>query len=41
LKNSISRLAEEWAELSNQSEQKAREFEEAKKNLEAEFAKYK
>jgi ATP-binding cassette, subfamily F, member 3 len=41
LKNSISGLAEEWAELSNQSEEKAREFEEAKKNLEVEFSKYK
>jgi len=41
LKNTISRLADEWAQLSNTSEQKSREFEEAKKALEAEYSGYK
>jgi ATP-binding cassette subfamily F protein 3 len=41
LKNTISRLADEWARLSNDSEQKNREFEEAKKALEIEYARYK
>jgi ATP-binding cassette subfamily F protein 3 len=41
LKNAISRLADEWAQLSNTSEQKSREFEEAKKALEAEYGGYK
>jgi ATP-binding cassette subfamily F protein 3 len=41
LKNTISRLADEWAQLSNTSEQKSQEFEEAKKALEAEYERYK
>ena len=41
LKNTISSLADEWAQLSNDSEQKNREFEEAKKALEMEYARYK
>ena len=40
LKNTISKLADEWAQLSNDSEQKNREFEDAKKALEMEYARY-
>jgi ATP-binding cassette subfamily F protein 3 len=40
LKPIISRLADEWARLSNESEERAREYEEAKKALEAEYSRF-
>ncbi len=41
LRNTISRLADEWAQLSTASEQQGLEFEEAKKALDAEYSRYK
>ncbi|HSW57426.1 MAG TPA: hypothetical protein VLH15_03415, partial [Dehalococcoidales bacterium] len=41
LKNIISRLADEWTQTSTTVEQQNRDFEEAKKALEAEYARYK